>query len=106
MARMAGVLLAGAVLAMGGMDAALAADAASSAAPRQLPPPAHAVTARAHLIYRPTPDDPPVEAEVTVIEARPADWNAAAAGVLMAPCLIRHPRGSQAPAAQGWRCMS
>ncbi|HEV2532633.1 hypothetical protein [Phenylobacterium sp.] len=106
MARMAGVVLAGALLATGGMDAALAADAASTWTPRRPPPPAHAVTARAHLIYRPTPDDPPLEAEVTVIEARPADWNAATAGVLMAPCLIRHPRASPAADTQGWRCTS
>ena len=93
MAGLAGILLAGALF---------------GAAPEPTDPapvvPAPTVTAHAHVTYRLAPDAPPVEAEVAVIEARPADWNSAARRAGARPCLIRRARPNLPPSRQDWRC--
>jgi hypothetical protein len=91
----AGILLAGGLL--GGAPE-------PAATPPNTITTAPTVTAQAHLTYRLAPSEPPVEAEVAVIETRPADWNLATRRVWMRPCLIRRARPNLPPSRQDWRC--
>jgi hypothetical protein len=101
MARMAGVLLAGGLIAACGASAAFADAPSPTDAPRArrlilLRP----VIGRAHLVFRTAEDQPPLEGVVTVIQTHP-DWNTAAVGVVMAPCPDPPTPASPPPAPPG-----
>ena len=106
MARGLGIALAGGLLALCGGTLAFAdvawPAAAIPAAPR-LPRAGmmRPVVGRAHLVFRQAENEPPLEGVVTVIQGRSADWCAAAAGVVMAPCPDPPPPESPPPASTG-----
>jgi hypothetical protein len=86
MARLTGVLLAGGLIAACGANAALADAPAMADAPRSQAPIARLpVIGRAHLVFRASKDQPPLEGVVTVIQTH-RDWNAASVAVVMGPC--------------------
>ncbi|THD74230.1 MAG: MBL fold metallo-hydrolase [Phenylobacterium sp.] len=70
MRRMAGVFLAGALLALGSTSAALAVAPDPAQVAQVFARQTQAITARAHLIYKPAVTDPPFEGNVTVFEQR------------------------------------
>jgi hypothetical protein len=86
MRRLAGVLLAGGLIAACGASAALAdTPSPADAARAQRMIARRPVIGRAHLVFRAAEEQPPLEGVVTVIQTHP-DWNTAAVGVVMAPC--------------------